>query len=104
MNIQLTETYLNRVIKESVNKVINESMRESLTKVYWKCEFEDKNGNTSWEMIYAKTTPGAFKHATEKAIKLGMEPKFETLRNATMPEIREFQKTMKNRVKNKGEV
>ena len=104
MKLNLSESYLSKIVNESINKVINEGMRDGLTKVYWVCEFEDSEGNTSSEMIYAKTTVGAFRHATEKAMRLGMEPKFETLRNATMPEIKEFQKMIKNRLKNKGEV
>jgi hypothetical protein len=92
--IKITESDLHNIIKESVNKIINE-MQEG---PYWQCEFEDADGNTMWKMIYAKSTPGAFKHSMEMGAKIGMEPKFETLRGATKEEIRAFKKMIKSRI------
>ena len=94
--IKITESDLHNIIKESVTRVINEMMQEG---PYWYCEFEDKKGNTVWKMIYAKSTPGAFKHSMEMGARIGMEPKFETLRGATKEEIRAFKKMIKQRAK-----
>ena len=98
-NIKITKNDLHNIVNEVVNNIINESVNDSLSKCYWKCDFEDKDGNITSEMIWAKTTPGAFKHAYEKSVRIGMEPKYETLRNATNKEVLEFKKMIKNRTK-----
>ena len=71
-------------------------------KHYWQCEFEDEKGNTIWKMIYAKSNPGSFKHTFEMGMRIGMEPKYETLRNATKEEFSAFKKMIKQRVKEKN--
>ena len=68
---------------------------------YWKCDFENKNGETVKKTIYAKTTHGAFKHTYEMGVRIGMSPKYETLVEATDDEIKEFKKMIRKRVKNK---
>ena len=95
MNNNLVEFDLNRIIKESIDMVINEATEGP----YWYCEYEDNAGNTISKIIYAKTTPGAFKHGVEMGIRIGMEPKFETLRGATKEEVRQFKKMIKSRIK-----
>jgi len=99
-NIKLTESYLHNIITESVKKVLNESGEGP----YWYCEFEDKDGNVIQKIIFAKTTPGAFKHSMEMGVRIGMEPRYETLRGATKQEISAFKKMIKNRVKENGGV
>jgi hypothetical protein len=66
---------------------------------YWKCTFEGKNGETIEKTIYAKTSQGAFKHTYEMGVRLGMTPKYETLREATNKEVKEFKKIIKERAK-----
>ena len=66
---------------------------------YWKCVFEDSNGETIEKTVYAKTTITAFRYAYEMGVKIGMTPKYETLRNATDEEVKEFKKMIKKRVK-----
>ena len=66
---------------------------------YWKCEFEDKNGETVEKTVYAKTTRSAFKHTFEMGIRIGLEPKYETLREATDEEAKKFKKLIKERIK-----
>ena len=68
-------------------------------KGYWQCEFEDKKGNSIWKMIFARSNQGAFKHTFEMGVRIGLEPKYETLREATDEEIKEFKKTIRKRVK-----
>ena len=68
---------------------------------YWKCDFEGKNGEIIEKTIYAKTSHGAFKHTFEMGARIGMSPKYETLREATDEEEKEFKKTIKKRKKNK---
>lgn len=72
-----------------------------MSKGYWKCEFEDKNGKTIEKTIYAKTSHGAFKHTFEMGVRDGLEPKYETLREATDEETKEFKKMIRKRTKNK---
>lgn len=66
---------------------------------YWKFEFEGKNGKTIGKTIYAKTSHGAFEHTFEMGIRIGMTPKYETLREATDEEAKEFKKLIKERIK-----
>jgi hypothetical protein len=66
---------------------------------YWKCEFEGKNGESVVKTIFARTTRGAFKHTFEMGVRIGLEPKYETLREATDEEIKEFKKEIKKRLK-----
>lgn len=71
-----------------------------MSKGYWKCEFESSNGDTISKTIYAKTSHGAFKHTYEMGIRIGMSPKYETLREATDEEVKEFKKTIRKKAKN----
>ena len=66
---------------------------------YWKCEFEGKNGETVEKTIYAKTSHGAFEHTFEMGMRINMTPKYETLREATYEEAKEFKKLIKERIK-----
>ena len=66
---------------------------------YWKCEFECKNGETVEKTIYAKTSHGAFEHTFEMGMRINMTPKYETLREATDEEAKEFKKLIKERIK-----
>lgn len=66
---------------------------------YWKCEFEGKNGETVEKTIYAKTSHGAFEHTFEMGMRKNMTPKYETLREATDEEAKEFKKLIKERIK-----
>ena len=66
---------------------------------YWKCEFEGKNGETVEKTIYAKTSHGAFEHTFEMGMRINMTPKYETLREATDEEAKEFKKLIKERIK-----
>ena len=66
---------------------------------YWKCEFEGKNGKTIEKTIYAKTSHGAFEHTFEMGMRINMTPKYETLREATDEEAKEFKKLIKERIK-----
>ena len=59
---------------------------------YWKCEFENSNGETVLKTVYAKTTRQAFKYTYEMGVRIGMSPKYETLREATDEEVKEFKK------------
>ena len=68
-------------------------------KGYWQCEFEDNKGNSLWKMIFAKTTEGAFKHSFEMGTRIDMSPRYETLREATDEEVKNFKKMIKNRTK-----
>lgn len=65
---------------------------------YWKCEFEDKDGNTIIKTVYAKTTRQTFKYAYEMGLRIGMTPKYETLREATSEEVKEFKKMIKSKI------
>ena len=67
-------------------------------KGYWQCEFEDKKGNSIWKMIFARSTQGAFKHTFEMGVRIGSEPKYETLREATSEEVKEFKKMIKSKI------
>jgi hypothetical protein len=67
---------------------------------YWKCEFENANGETVTKTVYAKTTRQAFKYTYEMGVRICMSPKYETLREATDEEVKEFKKEIKKRVKN----
>jgi hypothetical protein len=93
--IKLTKSDLHDIAKESVIKVLKEE-REG---PYWYCEFEDKEGNTIPKIVYAKSHPGAFQHSIEMGMRMGAEPKFETLRGATKQEVIAFKKMIRNRVK-----
>lgn len=66
---------------------------------YLKCQFENKNGKIIEKTIYAKTSHGAFEHTFEMGIRIGMTPKYETLREATDEEAKEFKKLVKQRIK-----
>jgi hypothetical protein len=66
-------------------------------KCYWKCEFEANDGSTVCKTIFAKSTRGAFKHSFEMGVRIGMTPKYETLRNATAQDVKEFKKMIKER-------
>lgn len=66
---------------------------------YWKCEFEGKNGETVEKTIYAKTSHGAFEHTFEMGMRINMTPKYETLKEATDEEAKEFKKLIKERIK-----
>ena len=61
-------------------------------KGYRQCEFEDKKGNPIWKMIFARSTQGAFKRTFEMGVRIGLEPKYETLREATDEEVKELKK------------
>ena len=65
---------------------------------YWKCEFEDKDGKTILKTVYAKTTRQAFKYAYEMGLRIGMTPKYDTLREATDEEVKEFKKYIKSKI------
>ena len=65
---------------------------------YWKCEFGDKDGKTTLKTVYAKTTIQAFKYAYEMGLRIGMTPKYETLREATEEEVKEFKKYIKSKI------
>ena len=65
---------------------------------YWKCDFENKKGEVITKMIYAKTSSGASRHSLEMGLRIGMTPKYETLRGATKEEIREFKKKIKSKI------
>lgn len=66
---------------------------------YWKCEFENANGETVLKTVYAKTTRQAFKYTHEMGVRIGMSPKYETLREATDEEVKEFKNEIKKRIK-----
>ena len=69
---------------------------------YWKCDFEGKNGEIIEKTIYAKTSHGAFKHTFEMGVRIGMSPKYETLREATDEEAKEFKNEIRKKLtKNK---
>ena len=69
---------------------------------YWKCEFEGKDGKTELKTIYAKTTREAFKYTYQMGVRIGLEPKYETLRKATDDEVKEFKKMIRKRAKEKS--
>jgi len=66
---------------------------------YWKCEFEGKGGEVVLKTIYAKTTREAFKYTHQMGVRIGLEPKYETLREATEEEVKEFKKLIRKRAK-----
>jgi len=66
---------------------------------YWKCQFENKNGEIIEKTIYAKTSHGAFEHTFEMGMRISMTPKYETLREATDEEAKEFKKEIRKRAK-----
>ena len=66
---------------------------------FWKCDFIDGEGNTVSKMLSASTTLGAKKRAFEVGRNFGLEPKYDTIRQATDKEIREFKKMIKARTK-----
>ena len=66
---------------------------------YWKCEFEGKDGEVVLKTIYAKTTREAFKYTHQMGVRIGLEPKYETLREATEEEVKEFKKLIRKRAK-----
>ena len=68
---------------------------------YWKCEFEDKEGNSIWKFIIADTLRQAKQQVFETSRHFGFIPKYETLISATEKEIRSFKKSIRLRVKNK---
>ena len=70
-----------------------------MSNFYWKCEFEGDNNEIIVKTIYAKTTRSAFKHTYEMGVRIGLEPKYETLREATNEEVKEFKKMIRKRVK-----
>ena len=65
---------------------------------YWKCEFEGKDGDVVLKTIYAKTTTQAHKYTHEMGLRIGMTPKYETLREATLEEVKEFKKYIKSKI------
>ena len=69
---------------------------------YWKCEFENANREIVLKTIYAKTSREAFKYTHEMGIRIGATPKYETLREATDEEAKEFKRMIKKRAKNKS--
>ena len=93
--IRLTESDLHNIVKEAVNEILGVEKEGP----YWYCEFEDKDGNSIPKIIYAKSHPGAFQHSMEMGMRIGAEPKFETLRGATKEEVRACKKMIKNRAK-----
>lgn len=65
---------------------------------YWKCEFEGKDGEVVLKTIYAKTTTQASKNTHEMGLRIGMIPRYNTLREATMDEVKEFKKMIKSKI------
>ena len=65
---------------------------------FWKCEFEDKDGNTILKTVYAETTTQALRYSYEMGVRIGMTPKYETLREATSEEVKEFKKMIKSKI------
>jgi hypothetical protein len=65
---------------------------------YWKCEFKDKNDEVVTKTVYAKTTTQASRYAYEMSVRIGMTPKYETLREATEEEVKEFKKMIKSKI------
>lgn len=94
--IKITESDLHNIIKESVNKIINEMMEEG---PYWFCEFEDTEGNVIPKIVWGTTTAGAFKACAEMGLYLKMEPRYETLRGATKNEVAALKRKCKRRAK-----
>lgn len=68
---------------------------------YWKCEFEDKDGNSVWKFIIADTLRQAKQQVFETSRYFGFTPKYDTLVSATEKEIRSFKRLIRARVKNK---
>ena len=68
---------------------------------FWKCEFIDKDGNSVWKMLSASTHLGAKKRAYEVAFNSNgeLDPKYETIREATKKEVTEIKKMIKDRIK-----
>ena len=71
---------------------------------YWKCEFEDKDGKSIIKTIYAKTSREAFKYTHQMGIRIGATPKYETLREATDEEAKEFKRMIKKRAKENAKI
>jgi len=69
---------------------------------YWKCQFENKNGEIIEKTIYAKTSHDAFKHTFEMGVRIDMSPKYETLRETTDKEVKKFKRMIRNKQKNNG--
>lgn len=68
---------------------------------FWKCEFEDSDGNTEWKMLSASTTVGAKERAFELGRNLGLKPKYETITAASDSEIKALKKKIKEKVNEK---
>jgi hypothetical protein len=68
---------------------------------YWKCEFECKDNSVILKTIYGKTTHEAFKYTHQMGLRIGATPKYDTLREATDEEVKEFKRMIKHRVKEK---
>ena len=68
---------------------------------YWKCEFINKDGKSIWKTLSAKTTLEAERRVYEVTLNSNweLEPKYETLREATKKEDAEFKKMIKDRIK-----
>lgn len=66
---------------------------------FWKCDFIDKDGQTVSKMLSASTTLGAKKRAFEVGRNFGLDPQYETIRQATNKEIKEFKEMIKKRIK-----
>ena len=91
--IKLTESDLHNIVKEAVNKIINEEAEGP----YWFCEFEDNEGNVIPKIVWGTTTAGAFKACAEMGLYLKMEPRYETLRGATKNEVAALKRKCKRR-------
>lgn len=65
---------------------------------YWKCEFEGKDGEVVLKTIYAKTTTQASQNTYEMGLRIGMTPRYNTLREATQEEVKEFKKYIKSKI------
>lgn len=72
--------------------------------MYWKCEFEDKDGSSVWKYIIADTPRQAKMQVFETSRFFGIKPKYETLTNTTEKEIRSFKRTIKKRAKEKSKI
>jgi hypothetical protein len=68
---------------------------------FWSCDFEDKEGNIVARIISAKTTTQASEAAFQTGFRLGLKPKYDTIRRATDKEVHDFKKMIKDRVKQK---
>jgi hypothetical protein len=65
---------------------------------YWKCEFEGKDGEVLLKTIYAKTTTQASQNTHEMGLRIGMTPRYNTLREATPEEVKDFKKYIKSKI------